>query len=439
MFAGSCYSKEPPTVTQPPESQEPTESTRPTGNPEPAAPPEPGKPSEADRRADHETAERYAPGYATHEESALPRPSRARWILAGVVLAAFAALLAVRVTRFGGLDQTALFYVGLPALLALLVVLCCRTRSAVGVAMAVTTVALLLAGPVLGEGMVCLIISAPLIYGVVSLVTWLSVLIARGGQGSPNALVAVPILFALALEGVGGFSLLPREDAATGSRLVSAAPVDVADALAAAPEYASPAALFLRAVPFPEPVEAVGEGLAVGDTRVIHFTPRRTLAPGAESTPRRMELEIVESHVHADGGRVVFDVTEDTAFANWMEMERAVATWEAEIVEGEVEKTRLTWEIEYQRTYDPSWYFGPVQSYATGLAAGYLADTFAALAQRPPQAPEPVDVTKPRPSPVNADEALVPEDSGSPARPGEPRAGASDDRPGPGRGEGARP
>ncbi|GAA1089457.1 hypothetical protein GCM10009642_31050 [Nocardiopsis metallicus] len=420
-------------MTQPPEPTEPPGSREPT---EPNESPEPGRPSEADRRADHETAERYAPGYAAHEESALPSPSRARWILAGVVLAAFAALLAVRVTRFGGLDQTALFYVGLPALLALLVVLCCRARSAVGVAIAVTTVALLLAGPVLGEGMVCLIISAPLIYGMVSLVTWVGVAIVRGGRGSPNALVAVPILFALALEGVGGFSLLPRADTGAGSRLVSAAPADVADALAAAPEYASPTALFLRAVPFPEPVEAVGEGLAVGDTRVIHFTPRRTLAPGAESTSRRMELEIVESHVHPGGGRVVFDVIEDTAFANWMEMERAVATWEAEIVEGEVEKTRLTWEIEYQRTYDPSWYFGPVQSYATGLAAGYLADTFAALAQAPSQDPEPADVTKPETSPVDSDEVLV---SGSPDIPREPRADTSYGKPGAAPGEGARP
>ena len=432
---------QPPEPTEPSGSQEPTETN---GKPEPIEPPEPGKPSEADRRADREAADRYAAGqcaagpveYPEYAEPGLPKPSTARWLLAGVVLAAFAALLAVRVTRFGGLDQTALFYVGLPAVLALLVVLCCRARSAVGVAMAVTTVALLLAGPVLGEGMVCLIISAPLIYGVVSLVTWLSVLIARGGQGSPNALVAVPVLFALTLEGVGGFSLLPREDAGAGSTLVGAAPADVADALATAPEYGPQTALLLRAVPFPEPVEAVGEGLAVGDTRVIHFTPRRTLAPGAESTPRRMELEIVESHVRSDGGRVVFDVTEDTAFANWMEMERAVVTWDSETVEGEVEKTRLNWEIEYQRTYDPSWYFGPVQSYATGLAAGYLADTFAALAQAPSQDPEPADVTKPETSPVDSDEVLV---SGSPDIPREPRADTSYGKPGAAPGEGARP
>ncbi|GAB3694486.1 hypothetical protein [Nocardiopsis oceani] len=318
----------------------------------------------------------HSPEPADAPEPAPYRPSRARWILAGIVLAAFGGLLAVRVTQFGGLDQTALFYVGLPALLALLVVLCVRVRSALGAAMAVTTLALLLAGPLLGEGVVCLVISAPLIYGVVSLVTWLVVTVFQLDRRNPHALVAIPVLFALAMEGVGGFSLLPRESAGRGSVVVDAAPDQVADALAAPPEYDAPRALFLTAIPFPLPLEASGEGLAEGDTRAVDFTPRRTLAFGAEATPRHMELAVTESEMRPDGGRVVFDVTDDTAFDNWMEMDRAVATWE-ETAEGTV----MTWEIEYERTYDPSWYFGPVQAYATDLAAEYLAETFAEAAR----------------------------------------------------------
>lgn len=378
-------------MTQPPEPPDSSDTPDHSGAPDHCGNPAP---------SDHEVAERYAAGYRAapplretgREATRLPRPSTARWTLAGVVLVAFAALLAVRVTRFGGLDQTALFYVGLPALLALLVILCCRVRSAVGAAMAVTTLALLLAGPLLGEGMVCLVVTAPLIYGVVALVTWIGARIFLADQRYPNALVAIPILFALTMEGIGGFSLLPREDTGAGSVLVSAAPGAVADALAAPPEYDPPRAFLLSAVPFPEPVEAVGEGLGAGDTRLVRFTPRRTLALGAEPAPRYLELEIVESEVRSDGGRVVFEVTEDTAFANWMEMERAVATWEGEVVEGEVERTRLNWEIEYTRTYDPSWYFGPVQSYATGLAADYLAETFQAVAEA---APEPREEPRP--------------------------------------------
>ncbi|PWV45071.1 hypothetical protein [Nocardiopsis sp. L17-MgMaSL7] len=355
-----------------------------TQPPESSAAPEPERDPETNLPSDAELAERWAAPHRSFDPirgvpadgEGLPRPTTARWVLAGIVLAAFAALLAVRVTRFGGLDQTALFYVGLPAFLALLVILCVQARGGLGTAMAVTTVCLLLAGPMLGEGMVCLVISAPLIYGVVALVAWVVTSLRRRGRRHPHAMLAVPILFALAMEGIGGFSLLPREDSGTGSVLVGATPAEVAAALAAPPGYDAPDAFLLSAVPFPEPVEAVGSGLEAGDTRTVHFTPRRTLAPGAEPTPRHLGLEVAESDVRADGGRVVFEVTEDTAFANWMEMERAVATWR-----GEPDGTRLTWEIEYTRTYDPSWYFGPVQSHVTGLAADYLARTFQEEAQ----------------------------------------------------------
>ncbi|MFF8766601.1 hypothetical protein ACF07Q_18955 [Nocardiopsis dassonvillei] len=304
-----------------------------------------------------------------------PAPSRARLLLAALVLAAFAALLALRIHHWGGLDQTALFYVGLPATIALLVVFTVRARSAMGVTMAVTTLCLALAGPLLGEGMVCLLIAAPLIYGVVAVVTWTAGALVAWRDRSRHALFAVPLLFVLALEGVAGTSLLPRGDRGEGHVLVPAAPHEVAAALAAPPAYAAPDALFLRAVPFPEPVSASGGGLEVGDTRHVRFTPRRTLEPGAEPTPRHMELRITGSEVRGDGGRVVFEVVEDTAFANWMDMRRAEAVWRAE-----GDGTRLAWSIDYERTYEPSWYFGPIQSYTADLAAEYLAATFGAAA-----------------------------------------------------------
>lgn len=341
-----------------------------------------------DHPGDEEVAARYAAGrraepgtppsaWLEGEPEAVRMPSPARWILAGVlVLGLFPLLVFLRLMSWGGMDQTALFYIGLPVVLALIVVLLARPQSAVGVAMAVTTVLLLLSGPLLGEGMVCLVIAAPLIYGVVALVAWVCTALSGGDRYGPHSYVAVPLLFALTLEGVAGLSLLPRQDTGVGSALVAAEPEQVAAALATPPTYESPEAFFLSAIAFPEPVEAVGEGLAVGDTRLIHFTPRTTLALDDEPTPRHMELEIIDSRVHADGGRVVFGVTDDTTLARWMDLRTATATWERE-----AGGTRLTWEFDYTRTYDPSWYFGPVQSYATDLAAAYLADTFAEAAR----------------------------------------------------------
>ncbi|MBB6121065.1 putative membrane protein [Nocardiopsis algeriensis] len=308
------------------------------------------------------------------EESPLKEP--VRWWLAGIVLGMFALLTVLRITSWGGLDQTALFYLGLPAVVALLVVFTFRPRSAVGVSMAVLTLFLAMSGALLGEGLVCLVIAAPLLYAVVALVAMVAERIMDSGKNSRHAFLAVPLLMALGMEGIAGTTILPRAGAGTDSVLVDAAPSRVAAALAAPPAYDEPAALFLRAVPFPQPVAAEGGGLGVGDTRTVTFTPRTTLRPGDEPTPRTMVLEIAESEVDTDGGRVVFDVVEDTAFARWMDMHQAEASWTAE--DG---GTRLTWTIDYDRTFEPSWYFGPVQAYATDLAAGYLGDTFAAGAE----------------------------------------------------------
>ncbi|WP_017610148.1 SRPBCC family protein [Nocardiopsis xinjiangensis] len=309
----------------------------------------------------------------TRPEPSPGREWRARLLSAALITTLFAFLLWLRVSGFGGLDQTALFYVGLPALLAVLVVLFARPRSAVGLALAVLTLALLLAGPLLGEGVVCLVIAAPLLYGITALVAWLLVRITRGPDDrSSHVLIGLPLLIVLTVEGVGGFSLLPRDDRGEGGRTVAAEPEHVAAALAAPPEFGAPDALFLRAVPFPEPVEAVGGGSAVGETRHVTFTDRRVLRPGTEPTPRHMELEVVESHTYAYGGRIVFAVTDGTAFDRWMRMSGAEVVWERRAGGG----TRIDWTVEYERTFEPSWYFGPVQSYATDLAAEYLADTF---------------------------------------------------------------
>ncbi|WP_372339653.1 hypothetical protein [Nocardiopsis sp. CC223A] len=300
-----------------------------------------------------------------------PLASGSRWLLAALVLVLLAVVVTFRLTHWGGLDQTSLFYLGLPAGIALLVVFTARPRSAMGVSMTALTVVLAMSAVILGEGMVCLVIAAPLLYGVVALVAAIATAIARGGRGSQQALFAVPLLFALTLEGVAGTSFLPRADQGDGSASTGAAPAEVAAALAAPPAYGPFEAVFLRAVPFPEPVAATGTGLEVGATRRIEFTPRTTLRVGSEPTPRHMELEVVESEVRADGGRVVFEVTEDAAFAKWMDMHRATATWTAD-----GDGTRMDWTIDYDRTYEPSWYFGPIQAYTTDLAATYLARTF---------------------------------------------------------------
>lgn len=88
----------------------------------------------------------------------------ARRRLAVVLAALFLAMLGYKVLHAGGLEQTALFYVGLPAVIAITVALSARPKSATGTAMASVTIGLALAGPLLNEGIICLLIAAPLFY-----------------------------------------------------------------------------------------------------------------------------------------------------------------------------------------------------------------------------------------------------------------------------------
>lgn len=299
---------------------------------------------------------------------------RARLLLAGIALALFAAMLLAKLLGSADAQQTALFYVGIPAVIALTVILTARPRSAVGTALATTTVGLALAGPLLDEGVVCLVIAAPLFYGVAALVG-VAVQAARNRRG--RAVAVAPLLLVLVAEGVGGFTLLPRDDVGTASVVVQATPRQVADALAAPPVYGAFEAPCLRAVPFPEPVSATGSGLEVGAERHVTFTDRHSLGLGAPATPRGMSLRVAASEVSDGGGRLRLDVIADTTLERWMDLHAADVTWAA----AGPGRTRITWSLEYTRTFDPSWYFGPLQHYATGLAAEYLAETFGRAAQ----------------------------------------------------------
>ncbi|GAA2287116.1 hypothetical protein GCM10010149_36790 [Nonomuraea roseoviolacea subsp. roseoviolacea] len=280
-------------------------------------------------------------------------------MLAGVLVALFAALLAYRVLHAGHLEETAVFYVGIPAVIAIMVALVARPKSALGTTMAVITIGLALSGPLLGEGIVCLVFAAPLFY-LVGLFVGLGIDFARK-RGPGAHLVLAPLLVALVSEGATGATSLPRENVVSATRPTGGA--DVAAALAVTPRFPRVASAFLR-LGFPRPLVAEGAGLQVGATRRITFTPRRSLGVGAPLEPRSMTLRVKE----LGPGVVVFDVVADTTLARWLDLEEARFAWT---------RSDLTVSLRYRRTFDPAWYFGPIQRYGLGEAAGYLAETFA--------------------------------------------------------------
>lgn len=281
-----------------------------------------------------------------------PNAARALLIVGFVGMGVFA--LAYRLMVMGSLEQSAAMFVGLPTLLATLTVLFARPRTAIGMALTATTLALLASAILFQEGFVCILFAMPLFYGIAIGAAVLYDYI-RGRKGGPRAFgwAVLPLVIA-STEGV--WIDLPREASVTASRVVSASPEQVRLALSAPPDLTEPMSALLK-IGFPLPQRAEGSGLAVDDRRVILFG-------GGEGKPGEMELRVSR----AEPDRLTFDLVRDEShLSHWLDWDRS----EIRLVEVEG-GTRVDWTVHYTRQLDPAWYFDPLQRVVVHGAADWL-------------------------------------------------------------------
>jgi hypothetical protein len=288
--------------------------------------------------------------------------TRQQWTLVTIILGLAIAGTLYRVFVVHRLEQTAALFIGLPAVLAIVLTLAPAAKSATGLIMKTTTIALLMSGPILGEGFICIIMAAPLFY-LVGAVIGLVVDRRRRKEKSLSlhAMVLLPILLA-SLEGTTPTLTFPTREEVTVRKIVSGSPADVERALAQRPVYDETLPPFLR-MKFPLPTSATGEGLSVGAERRIHFA-------GGEGKPGDLTMRVTAR----DASSVTFTAKSDTShIAHWLTWRTSHAAWRA----AGPARTEVTWTIVYDRELDPAWYFAPWERYATRLAAEYLIDNLA--------------------------------------------------------------
>src|SRR3982751_3794908 len=83
-----------------------------------------------------------------------------------MIVALAAASVAFRLLNHVGLRHSAVVFIGLPTLMAVIVVRSRKPATGVGVVMRVITLALLLSSIVFAEAMICIILAAPIFYVV---------------------------------------------------------------------------------------------------------------------------------------------------------------------------------------------------------------------------------------------------------------------------------
>ena len=311
-----------------------------------------------------------------------PSSAASRWAIITITVALGIGGLIYRLAQDNYLHQSAAFFIGVPAILAITLALTPKAKSATGVIVKGMTLALLLSGVVFFEGFICILMAAPLFY-LVGIGIGIPIDRARRRKASEHRIYSVVgiAMLALSMEGVTPATSFSPDEVVSVTRTIEASYSEVTEALAETPTFRGSLPLYLK-LGFPRPVSASGSGLEVGDHRTIVFGNESPMEPmdnshGHHATSSRpagsggeLELEIVRS----EPGFVVFKpVRDETAFTHWITWGRSVVEWEA-VDDG---TTKVTWTFHFKRTLSPSWYFGPWQRYAGDKAVGYLIENVA--------------------------------------------------------------
>ena len=295
----------------------------------------------------------------------------ARLATAGIIAAAAVGSLQYQWLFGRGLQQSAALFVGIPTLLSIVTVFAVSPRSATGVAVKAVTIALLISMIFLQEGVLCVVMSAPLFY-LVAVITGRSVDKLREEDGTKYSLrAAVPVLalIVMSLEGVHHTTSFDRDESVTVTRVVPAAPDDVARAVFARPRFERALPLLLQSG-FPRPIATRREPITSGDRLTITFRGGEMRLDGIEPRTGDLTLVLVESQPGLARWETLGDGSHMTHYLAWR---GASVRWQAV----SATHTRVEWTLHYRRSLDPAWYFGPIERFAVRLAAGYLIDAVA--------------------------------------------------------------
>jgi hypothetical protein len=284
--------------------------------------------------------------------------SRDQWWLISLVLALTAGSLMYRILVRADLTHSAAMFLGIPAVLAILLGLTAKARTLTGGIVKGITLFLLIVAPLLGEGYLCILIASPIFY-LVGIIVGLLADSQRNRRKATLSCVAI-IFLPMCLEGIVPQLTLSRDQVVESAAVVNSPAAAVEAALAQSPSLQTSLPAWLN-VGFPRPLAAYGSGLAVGAMRTIHFAGAEGDPPGdlvsrvAENRPNYVRMETV---------------SDSTKLTQWVRWQSSEVEWR----EVDSQHTAVTWRVHFARQLDPAWYFIPWERFTVRQAARYMID-----------------------------------------------------------------
>ena len=303
---------------------------------------------------------------------ALPeRFGQKRFIMLSVLVIVGLASLGIQLLVRYELDHTALLYLTVPYVVAVLITLLRPYNEhdkwwQAYVSHSVTALVVFLASSiVLFEGFICVLFFMPIYFFGVTLsfiASWIAV--TRDGRSSKTYATAIPLLIAfLSIEGTTEVTTFDRYSEVTATAVTSVPPQDLLQNLATPFELSGSDDWMLGLFPMPHSIEA--GSLQVGDVHRVHTRYHRWFITNTHEGVIELRIDSVTPE------RVTASYVSDTSFfASYVTLIGS----EIQLETDASGLTHIALTVAYERRLDPAWYFQPIQQYAMKAMAIHLIE-----------------------------------------------------------------
>jgi len=279
-------------------------------------------------------------------------------ILYGIVIVLVIANFAFRLLNEIRIEQTSILFVGIPALITLLVIKYSTTpKSAASVVFTTVTIFLLFASILLGEGMVCIIIMAPIFYLVAGIIVLIINLLKKKDKNKLNTYILIPVLFVLAQ----GYEINSTPELLQVKTEMNIQGHQNINNFNKTPDFFKKYPNFFK-IGFPEPISIEGYGVNIGDYRKIHFKSQ-TKGIGI------LHLEVKEETENSITFKVVADNTHIQHWLSWKLIKVAIK-------HNKNNTSTITWNTFFTCHLGPSWYFNSIEKYGVKVMNEHLINSY---------------------------------------------------------------
>ncbi|MBL4785719.1 MAG: hypothetical protein JKY49_09840 [Cohaesibacteraceae bacterium] len=217
------------------------------------------------------------------------------------------------------------------------------------------------------EGFICILFAAPIVYVAMAFGFIFSHSLRQWKKSRNTTLQAVilPVLvLVMSLEGVSPSTTWQREQSASYTTIFDA-DIETLKANMARPIQFDMDRHWLISV-FPMPQRVQAGSLMPGDVHSLDFVYKRWFWTNIHTGKLDIRIDAV--------GRDFVETTivrNDSYLASYLNIKGTRVQFD-ELDDG---RTKISLSVNYDRTLDPVWYFGPIQSFAMEKAAQYLLKT----------------------------------------------------------------